>query len=71
VHHHQDKKYAEQDAAQQEEYYDEPEEQYAPAPAAAPESDMADQLQQLAELHEQGVLTDEEFAAAKQKLLAS
>jgi hypothetical protein len=30
---------------------------------------MADQLQQLADLHDSGVLSDEEFAAAKAKLL--
>ena len=30
---------------------------------------MADQIKQLSTLHEQGVLTDEEFAAAKAKLL--
>ena len=40
----------------------------APAPAAAP--DLTAQLQQLAQLHTAGVLSDEEFAAAKQKLLA-
>jgi hypothetical protein len=28
------------------------------------------QLQQLAQLHDSGVLSDEEFTAAKQKLLA-
>jgi hypothetical protein len=31
---------------------------------------MMDQLSQLATLHQQGALTDEEFAAAKAKLLA-
>ena len=36
--------------------------------AAAP--DLTAQLQQLAQLHTAGVLSDEEFAAAKQKLLA-
>lgn len=47
----------------------------APAePAAAPASagpslDAMDQLKQLGELHEQGVLTDEECAAQKAKLL--
>ncbi len=41
-----------------------------PAPAAAP-VDLAAKLQQLAELHNSGVLTDDEFAAAKQKLLSS
>ena len=39
------------------------------APAAGPS--MADQLQQLAALHQQGMLTDEEFAAAKAKMLGS
>jgi hypothetical protein len=45
----------------------------APAPAAAPpaSSPMIDQLNQLADLHQQGVLTDEEFASAKAKLLGS
>ena len=32
---------------------------------------MIDQLNQLAALHQQGVLTDDEFAAAKAKLFAS
>ncbi len=39
------------------------------APAAAPEDDATAQLQNLAQLHQQGVLTDEEFAAAKAKIL--
>jgi hypothetical protein len=42
----------------------------APAPAAAPAGDdMMAKLQQLGTLHAQGILTDEEFAAAKAKLL--
>jgi len=43
----------------------------APPPQAAPAAgpSVADQLQQLAALHQQGMLTDEEFAAAKAKLL--
>ena len=44
----------------------------APPPAAAPapqEDDQTEQLQNLAQLHKQGVLTDEEFAAAKAKVL--
>jgi hypothetical protein len=41
----------------------------APPPAAAPS--MMDQLTQLADLHKQGVLSDDEFAAAKGKLLGS
>ena len=45
----------------------------AAAPAAEPAggSSMADQLGQLADLHKQGILTDDEFAAAKAKLLAT
>ena len=44
-----------------------------PPPAAAPapaESDLTSQLQQLSQLHNAGVLSDEEFAQAKQKVLA-
>ena len=43
-----------------------------PEPQAAyaePEPDPIEQLKQLGELHQQGVLTDEEFAAQKAKLL--
>jgi hypothetical protein len=45
----------------------------APAPAQAPSasSPMIDQLNQLAALHQQGVLTDDEFAAAKAKLIGT
>jgi Short C-terminal domain len=42
-----------------------------PAPAPAQSSPMVDQLNQLATLHQQGVLTDDEFAAAKAKLFSS
>jgi len=38
-----------------------------PGPAAGPS--IADQLNQLVELHNQGALTDEEFAAAKASVL--
>lgn len=43
----------------------------APAPAAAPAGgeDLIAKLQQLASLKDSGVLSEEEFAAAKQKLL--
>ena len=43
----------------------------APAPAPAPAVDPIEQLQKLAALHEQGVLTDEEFAVQKAKLLGA
>jgi len=44
-----------------------------PPPSAAPaaSSSMIDQLNQLADLHQQGVLSDDEFAAAKAKLFSS
>lgn len=43
-----------------------------PPPTAAPASgdDTIEQLKQLGELKEKGILTDEEFAAQKAKLLA-
>jgi hypothetical protein len=44
-----------------------------PAPAAPAPSGMdstIDQLKKLGELHDQGILTDEEFAAQKQRILA-
>jgi hypothetical protein len=48
-----------------------PEEQGAPPPQdqAPPDDDGMAELQQLAELHKQGVLTDEEFAAKKAQIL--
>jgi hypothetical protein len=51
----------------QDDYGYEPEPAPAPAQAAAP--DPIEQLKQLGDLHAQGVLTDEEFAAQKAKLL--
>jgi hypothetical protein len=86
VRHHQDTKYANQAAeqqAQQQAEYDAQQQQLAaqqapapvaapaPAPAAAPEDPMVAKLNQLAQLHAQGILTDEEFSSAKAKLLAS
>ena len=43
----------------------------APTPAAAPTggSDLTSQLEQLSQLHNAGVLSDQEFAEAKQKVL--
>ena len=53
--------------------YQQPYQQQPPPPPPAPaaSSPMIDQLNQLADLHQQGVLTDEEFAAAKAKLFGS
>ena len=50
-----------------------PQEQYAPQEfetMPASQDDMIAQLERLGALKAQGLLTDEEFAAAKQKLLA-
>jgi Short C-terminal domain len=47
--------------------YAPPPQQAPPPPAAGPS--VADQLQQIATLHQQGVLSDDEFAAAKAKIL--
>jgi hypothetical protein len=72
VRHHQDQKYANQAAAQQPA---QPEVVYvdAPAPPAAPAGGMSpeaiEQLKELAQLKDQGILTEEEFAAQKAKIL--
>jgi hypothetical protein len=69
----QAERWAQQDP-QQYGYADDP---AAPAPAesapppAAPAPTTIEQLQQLADLKNQGVLTDEEFAAQKAKILGS
>ena len=78
----QDREYAEAgqnqriDQLEQQQYAPPPQQQYAPpppqqAPTAAAGPSVYDQLQQLATLHQQGALTDDEFAAAKAKILGS
>jgi hypothetical protein len=69
--HHEGVKRGEQEAAAEGGYDDSyaepappPETTYAPPPA-----DPADELDHLAQLHASGVLTDDEFAAAKAKAL--
>ena len=42
-----------------------------PAPASSGTEDMMTELKQLGELHASGILTDEEFAAQKAKILGS
>jgi hypothetical protein len=71
----QAEKFAQRDAqiyADREQAY---QQQAAPAPvAAAPAAagdDVLDQIERLGKLHAEGVLTDEEFAAQKAKLLGS
>jgi hypothetical protein len=73
-------RWSEQDAQQEAQYEQQQPPPSAPAPAAAaptapaPSAGGADrlaQLQQLAELKAQGILTDEEFAAEKARILGS
>ncbi len=62
-------RWAEQEAAQQQAA-----QPVAPPPPAAPAaaaSSVIDQLKELGELKAQGILTEEEFAAQKAKLLSS
>jgi len=58
-------------AQQEEEQYAQQQPQQPPAPAAPAESSVIDQLKELGELKAQGILTEEEFAAQKAKLLGS
>jgi hypothetical protein len=77
--HHERKKYADEeqpayDQAPADDYQEQA--QSAPAPAdqgqyAPPPADPADEVEHLAQLHSSGVLTDEEFAAAKAKIIGS
>lgn len=63
VQRHQQQKYAAQDAQAQQQ-------PAGPPPEAEPaEPDLNTQLTQLAQLHDQGILTDEEFSAKKAQLL--
>jgi hypothetical protein len=66
------------DLEQQQQYQQPPPQAYQqppppPPPPAAPAQgpSMLDQLNQLNDLHQQGALSDEEFTAAKAKLLGS
>jgi Short C-terminal domain len=66
-------RWSRQEYEQQAQYAAPPQQQYAappPQPAAAPagEVDMTAELERLATLRNQGVLTDDEFAAAKAQL---
>lgn len=69
--------YAQREQAYQQDMYQQQAQQAPPppppapaaAPAAAAEETPADQIARLGELKAQGLLTDEEFAAAKAKVL--
>ena len=56
---------------QQKKYANQQEQQEAPAEAApaAPQDDLAAQLESLAKLRDQGILTEEEFSAKKAQIL--
>lgn len=54
--------------AEEQQYQDAPQ-QDPPPPSAPPQDESFGKLQELAQLHSQGVLTDEEFTAAKAKIL--
>ena len=75
VRHHQEQKYANQAAEQQAEQQAVYDQGYAAAQQpvavapAAPATDLTAELQKLASLKQAGILTDEEFSAAKAKLL--
>jgi len=75
VNHHQQQKYAAQDQADYEQMAYEQQQQAAaqPAPAPAPAgggNDLAAEIQRLADLKAQGILSDAEFDAAKAKLIS-
>ena len=65
VRHRQDQKYA----AQDQEAYDQQVAAAQAAPAAPAQPDYAAELEQLAQLKAQGILTDEEFEAKKKQIL--
>lgn len=69
VAHRQNEKWDAQEQAQYEQQMGQQALAQQQAAPAAPAEDPNAKLQQLAQLHEQGVLTDEEFAAAKAKAL--
>jgi Short C-terminal domain len=58
-------------ASQDQQAYEPPPQQYAEpaAPAPAPAADPIEQLKELAALKEQGILTEEEFAEQKARVL--
>jgi hypothetical protein len=70
VRHRQDQKYAAQDQAAYDQQMAAQQAYSAPPPAEPAAPDYAAELEQLAQLKAQGILTEEEFAAQKAKILA-
>jgi hypothetical protein len=62
---------ADADAYRQQQAYDQQPPPPPPEPAAPAQTDVIGQLQKLGELKAAGILTEEEFAAQKAKILAS
>jgi membrane protease subunit (stomatin/prohibitin family) len=67
VNRHQQQKYAQQNAAAEQAA---PQEAAAPAPAAPDSDDLINKLKELANLKDQGILTEAEFSDQKAKILA-
>ena len=57
-------------AAEQQAFEQQPYEQQAPAPAAGRSDDPIEKLKELAQLKDQGILTQAEFDGQKAKILA-
>jgi hypothetical protein len=62
-----------EDYQEEPQYQEQPQQQIPPAPPApaASTENSIDELQRLADLHSSGVLTDDEFSAAKAKILGT
>jgi membrane protease subunit (stomatin/prohibitin family) len=56
-------------ATQEQQQYEQQQQMAAQAPAPTQQEDSVAKLKELGELHKSGVLTDEEFATAKAKIL--
>ncbi len=69
VRHRQEQKYAAQDQAAYDEQVAAQQAYVPPAPAAPDVPDYAAELEQLAQLKNQGILTEEEFEAKKKQIL--
>jgi hypothetical protein len=69
VHHRQNEKWADQEAAEQQQAYYEQASQAPPPQVGSSSDDQLVEIQKLAQLHSQGVLTDEEFSAKKAQIL--
>ncbi|MGN6588270.1 MAG: SHOCT domain-containing protein [Solirubrobacterales bacterium] len=65
------KRQGERWAQQEQQQYEQQQQASAPPPQASSGSSVIDQLKELGELKAQGILTEEEFAAQKAKILGA